>query len=66
MIGMLIRFIGRKTFWKINKTDKIYLQNYYDHNIHVGGTKKIAEEQTKLEKEKIMLKKELKFWNFFN
>jgi len=63
MIGGLIRFIGRKIFWKINKEDRVYLQNFHDNIAKIDGNTKLAEKQTKLEKEKIILKREMNFWN---
>lgn len=61
-LSTLIRFIGRRTFWKINKNDKIYLQNYYNKLAGIDGEIEFAKEQTKIKEEEILLKKEIKFY----
>lgn len=62
LISVWVRFIGRRTFWKINKNDKIYLQNYYNRLATIDGEIEFAKKQTKIKKEEILLMKEIKFY----
>lgn len=70
MIGMLVRFIGRRTFWRINAKDKVYLDNYYKRLARIDGDIEYAKKMTDIEKKKIINMREADFWgrlsNLFN
>lgn len=63
LLAAFVKFIGRKTFWRINQKDKIYLKRYYESILKIDGNIELAKEQTKFEKEKILLSREANFWN---
>lgn len=63
IIGFLINFIARRTFWRINKKDETYLQNYYNSIAQIDGNTEFAKKQTKLERQIIVQKREVRFWN---
>lgn len=62
MISILVRFIGRSIFWRINKKDRVYLENYYNSIANIDGEVDFARKQTEIMKEEILLKKEINFY----
>lgn len=62
ILGKVVRLIGRKFAWKINKEDEIYLQNYYDRLANIDGNLEFARKMTETMKEEILIRKELKFF----
>ena len=66
IFGGIVGFIGRRTAWRINKKDEIYLENYYNKRVGIDGDTKYAKDMTDLERKKIVTIKEARFWGRLN
>lgn len=62
IFGFMVNFIGKRTFWRINKKDKIYLENFYNRLAGIDGDKEYAKKMTDLERKKIITIRQAKFW----
>lgn len=66
ILGGIIGFIGRRTVWRINKKDEIYLEKYYKRHVGIDGDTKYAKDMTDLERKKIVTMRQARFWGSLN
>lgn len=62
ILSILIGYIGRRIFWRINSKDKIYLENYYKRLAAIDGDTEYAKTMTDVERKKIVNMREADFW----
>lgn len=58
----IVGFIGRRTVWRINKKDEIYLEKFYNRLAGIDGDKEYAKKLTDLERKKIITMRQANFW----
>ncbi|MDU3597531.1 hypothetical protein [Clostridium butyricum] len=63
ILGRIIRFIGRRTFWRLTQSEKDYLEKYYEKISNIDGDRELAQRETKLKREIIFIAKEERFYS---